>query len=189
MRHASDRKEYRVWTGRRGKTLSQNLNSSQGYSCKPALGSVFRSTASKFKTRWATLRSISNTMQGLLASPGPSPLLENRRRSGTLACSTRSTLPPPLWAPHRRCHARVHASSDGELSADWEQEMSIFKKRTLAPNQLETLRTIEATVDVGKVNPFPLISNEWILSLGTFPTFPISDRFCLLGTDWPSWRA
>ena len=36
---------------------------------------------------------------------------------------------------------------------DWEQEMSIFKRRTLKPSQLEALRKLEAEkVDVGRVS-------------------------------------
>ena len=34
---------------------------------------------------------------------------------------------------------------------DWDAEMSLFRKRTLSPNQMETLRRIEEEVDVGKV--------------------------------------
>ena len=97
-----------------------------------------------------TLISSTSAMQGTLTISGPSAATRERQ-SATLACCLQLPLPPPLWAPHRRHQARVHASTHGELSADWDEEMSIFKKRTLAPNQLETLRTIEATVDVGKV--------------------------------------
>ena len=35
--------------------------------------------------------------------------------------------------------------------ADWEQEMSLFRKRLQKPNQLETLRKIVEEVDTGKV--------------------------------------
>jgi hypothetical protein len=42
-----------------------------------------------------------------------------------------------------------HAKDDEE--PDWEKEMSIFNKRLSAPNQLATLRELEAKVNVGKV--------------------------------------
>ena len=34
---------------------------------------------------------------------------------------------------------------------DWEHEMSIFNKRISQPNQLETLRELEGSPEVGKV--------------------------------------
>jgi hypothetical protein len=40
--------------------------------------------------------------------------------------------------------------------ADWEEEMSIFKARISRPNQLATLRELEAKVAVGKVGAFRL---------------------------------
>ena len=52
---------------------------------------------------------------------------------------------------HRQC--RVHAGNDAEEEEpDWETEMSIFKKRTLKPSQMEALRKLEeGKVDVGRV--------------------------------------
>ena len=38
---------------------------------------------------------------------------------------------------------------------DWEAEMSLFRKRLQKPNQLETLRKIEAEASVGKVRAVP----------------------------------
>ena len=38
---------------------------------------------------------------------------------------------------------------------DWDAEMSLFRKRLQKPNQLETLRKIEAEASVGKVRAFP----------------------------------
>ena len=35
--------------------------------------------------------------------------------------------------------------------ADWEEEMSLFRKRLQKPNQLETMRKIVEEVDLGKV--------------------------------------
>lgn len=44
-----------------------------------------------------------------------------------------------------KCHA-------SENDPDWDTEMSIFKKRTLKPNQLEALRKLEEdSVSSGKV--------------------------------------
>ncbi len=36
--------------------------------------------------------------------------------------------------------------------ADWEEEMSLFRKRLQKPNQLETMRKIVEEVDIGKVS-------------------------------------
>jgi hypothetical protein len=49
------------------------------------------------------------------------------------------------------CKAR---NDDSDESPDWEKEMSIFNKRISAPNQLATLRELEAKVAVGKAS-FP----------------------------------
>ena len=35
---------------------------------------------------------------------------------------------------------------------NWDEEMTLFRKRVNSPNQLETLRKIEAEVSVGKVS-------------------------------------
>ncbi len=52
--------------------------------------------------------------------------------------------------PHTRGSAVVRAKSDEE--PNWEEEMDIFKKRTMRPNQLATLRELESKVSVGKVH-------------------------------------
>jgi hypothetical protein len=44
----------------------------------------------------------------------------------------------------------VQARSDEE-EPDWDKEMSIFKQRTMAPNQLATLRELESKVSLGRV--------------------------------------
>jgi hypothetical protein len=44
----------------------------------------------------------------------------------------------------------VKARSDEE-EPDWDKEMSIFKQRTMAPNQLATLRELESKVSLGRV--------------------------------------
>lgn len=56
----------------------------------------------------------------------------------------------------RRCWGftapRNSAGGGGEPDIDWEQETSIFKKRTLKPSQLEALRNLEASqLEVGRV--------------------------------------
>lgn len=52
-----------------------------------------------------------------------------------------------------RCHSY-------EDEPDWDQEMSIFKKRTLRPNQLASLRKLEEEkVKSGKVRMARLISD------------------------------
>lgn len=50
----------------------------------------------------------------------------------------------------RRGPAAPRARSDDE-EPDWDKEMSIFKERTMRPNQLATLRELESKVSVGKV--------------------------------------
>jgi hypothetical protein len=50
---------------------------------------------------------------------------------------------PGLLAPAR-------ARSDDD-EPDWDREMSIFRERTMRPNQLATLRELESKVSVGKV--------------------------------------
>ena len=54
---------------------------------------------------------------------------------------------------HRHCRRQcTRASID---ATNWDAEMSIFKQRIQKPNQLETLRNIEATMDIGKVPRHP----------------------------------
>lgn len=43
------------------------------------------------------------------------------------------------------------SKSKDEEEPDWDAEMSIFKQRMMRPNQLATLREMEAKVNVGKV--------------------------------------
>jgi hypothetical protein len=54
-------------------------------------------------------------------------------------------------AAPRECRRRWVARAGVDDDAEWEKEMSIFKQRTMRPNQLETLRELEAKVNVGKV--------------------------------------
>jgi hypothetical protein len=73
----------------------------------------------------------------------------------------------PVWAPRcadararrsgggaRRAGGPLRARSDDE-EPDWDREMSIFKERTMRPNQLATLRELESKVSVGKVRAPP----------------------------------
>lgn len=49
----------------------------------------------------------------------------------------------------------VKASNAEDLEPDWETEMSIFKKRTMKPSQMEALRKLEEEkVDVGRVSHY-----------------------------------
>ena len=56
--------------------------------------------------------------------------------------------------PIQQRQCRVYAGKDVEEDEpDWETEMSIFKKRTLKPSQMEALRKLEeGKVDVGRVS-------------------------------------
>jgi len=74
----------------------------------------------------------------------------------------------PLLKPFLRAHyspslsrksPRIIRAEVREGEPDWEAEMSIFKKRTMKPSQLEALRKLEAgKVDVGRVSRSPLAS-------------------------------
>jgi hypothetical protein len=60
----------------------------------------------------------------------------------------------PGHGAHRRSRrkGRGYSAARSALEeADWEQEMSLFRKRLQKPNQLETLRKIVEEVDTGKV--------------------------------------
>ncbi len=77
------------------------------------------------------------------------PRLRLRRRPPA-AAPRQPSLPPPLT--HRRSRPRVAAAEDAPPPPDWDAELSIFRRRTLKPNQLEALRlAAEARVDVGRV--------------------------------------
>eukprot|EP00884_Botryococcus_braunii_P012711 jgi/Botrbrau1/21440/Bobra.0216s0048.1 len=54
------------------------------------------------------------------------------------------------WNRHRvdRKKWQIRCSDD---PPDWDKEMSLFRQRTMQPNQLETLRKKEAETDVGRV--------------------------------------
>jgi hypothetical protein len=82
---------------------------------------------------------------------------------GDMGSCLKQLLIGPSWHTHssiRRAYpiqprqCRVHAKNDGhEEEPDWETEMSIFKKRTLKPSQMEALRKLEeGKVDVGRVS-------------------------------------
>ena len=60
---------------------------------------------------------------------------------------------PSVRAPPRRLARSGVACTAGGDSPDWnwENEMSLFRKRLTQPNQLETLRRLEEQVDVGRV--------------------------------------
>lgn len=89
------------------------------------------------------LRDMRSCLQQLLVGPSLRTFSSIRRHS-------------PI--KHRKC--RVHAGKDvDEEEPDWETEMSIFKKRTLRPSQMEALRKLEeGKVDVGRVRKFEVLS-------------------------------
>ena len=47
---------------------------------------------------------------------------------------------------------KVRSTTSALEEADWEEEMSLFRKRLQKPNQLETMRKIVEEVDLGKVD-------------------------------------
>ena len=47
---------------------------------------------------------------------------------------------------------RIRSTTNALEEADWEEEMSLFRKRLQKPNQLETMRRIVEEVDLGKVH-------------------------------------
>ena len=69
----------------------------------------------------------------------------------------KQNLRPFLVRPSSRYHealkcGRSFICRSGEQEPNWDEEMSIFKKRTLKPNQLEALRRLEEEkVASGKV--------------------------------------
>ena len=52
----------------------------------------------------------------------------------------------------RRQGHRPRNTTSALEEADWEEEMSLFRKRLQKPNQLETMRKIVEEVDLGKVH-------------------------------------
>ena len=70
---------------------------------------------------------------------------------------TRAPGAPPALRPHNRRAAppppRATPADAGPPpdAPDWDKELSIFRARVTAPNQLETLRKLEARVEVGTV--------------------------------------
>ena len=66
-------------------------------------------------------------------------------------CHTWRSMPVWRGLNSRRCSTlSPHALGD-PAPPDWDAEMSIFRKRTLKPSQLETIRHLEEEVDIGKV--------------------------------------
>ncbi|KAL3150580.1 hypothetical protein ABBQ32_000390 [Trebouxia sp. C0010 RCD-2024] len=67
------------------------------------------------------------------------------------------------FKPHQRLCARHmgrgsmldrpvrHQHVCNSAEPDWDAEMSLFRKRTMKPNQMETVRRLEEEVDIGKV--------------------------------------
>ncbi len=47
----------------------------------------------------------------------------------------------------RERHTHVCSSAE----PDWDAEMSLFRQRTMKPNQMQTVRRLEEEVDIGKV--------------------------------------
>lgn len=54
----------------------------------------------------------------------------------------------PRWRVRGRAAFRVRSGAE----PNWDDEMVLFRKRANSPNQLETLRKLEADVEVGKAS-------------------------------------
>ena len=65
----------------------------------------------------------------------------------------------------------IRASSTSDEEPDWDKEMSIFTKRTMAPNQLATLREMESKVSLGKVSKAVILA---IIHVGRCQGFQIA---------------
>lgn len=74
-----------------------------------------------------------------------------QRPASIMKTSSSSTSTKSGLHPRGRPSSRVIARASDSEEPDWEQEMSIFKQRTMRPNQLATLRELESKVSVGKV--------------------------------------
>ena len=72
---------------------------------------------------------------------------------------------------------------------DWDAEMSLFRKRTMKPNQMETVRRLEEEVDIGKVRQACIMHQPRHREC----TYE-SRKFCFAARcysrtmAWPSWR-
>jgi len=76
---------------------------------------------------------------------GHSPVYKCKNRD----CMVPRDAPVPRYTRtarrQRSKQTRTHAEPN------WDDEMSLFRKRVNSPNQMETMRKIEAEVEVGKV--------------------------------------
>ena len=109
-------------------------------------------------------------------------------RIGSAALSLHLLGTPSLQAHcvrHRLHHSRHQKYRTNSTNADdaepnWDEEMSIFKKRTLKPSQMEALRKLEEEkVDVGRVgNEERQIldsntTNRFFFQFPSLPTFSL----------------
>lgn len=87
--------------------------------------------------------------------------MSNRLIGSVLTCTRTNHVPSGVVSTCRLLHRPVappppRALSNSDDEPDWEQEIRIFKQRTLRPAQLETLRKLEEQqVDVGRVSGRP----------------------------------
>ena len=74
-------------------------------------------------------------------------------RPRNLACPGQGTelFSPPIGKSRTPSAIGASRASTGNDGTDWNEEMNMFRKRMLKPNQLATLRQLEEEVDVGKV--------------------------------------
>ncbi len=108
--------------------------------------------------------------------PGQASILRNHRSRGSKAAHVRH--------PFKRLRVQRCVALE---EADWEEEMSLFRKRLQKPNQLETMRKIVEEVDIGKVRDAPSsVPHCWHESCCRHEKLVNPCRCSLSGTALPS---
>ena len=72
---------------------------------------------------------------------------------------------------------------------DWDAEMSLFRKRTMKPNQMQTVRRLEEQVDIGKVGLSGLIHGASSVLSSFMKYFALDGRCFFRMMVWLFWRA
>jgi len=107
--------------------------------CRGAFGIYFNSS---LQFRVAAMRLTDNFAQHVIAQHSTSKISQCKIVKYTWRRSTGVSRRHGPIEPEFRTHA----------GPNWDNEMSLFRKRVNSPNQMETMRKIEAEVEVGKVD-------------------------------------